>query len=761
MQKHYNYLDIDLDSKNYRKLRAMQGDTKSRYILVNLYSNNLAYDLSHCTVKIYGLKRDKTIFFNNAVVKNAKLGQFEIELTNQALAVPGELKVQILVLGTDGEKLTSSAFFIDVGESIIDENAIESTNEFGALTESLTKVNEWNGYFEETSGKIEEKYTERLNNVDSQLEHIAILPIKLTGETDDTLSIQRALDIAKSKGGGNVRIPYRFEKYVISSTLKISSCTTLTIDEGAIIKMADESNCRMIENINLSTVNDLTIKDKNITIIGGIWDGNEANQSEKWMGNDQVNGDGLVMPFLFSGVENLTLKDITVIEPKVYGMFACNIKNLNISNINIDVGDLSVTANQDGIHVMGPCENITIENCKIRSHDNFIAINADDVWHGRFCTMGDIKNVRIDNITVNNYDAGQGMLLLSANHKVHNVTVTNINGKAAYLSNIHTFDFGQGNFENITFDKCHIERNGNEGFPFINIFGNFGTLNLKNISMYGVDNNKNILMLQNRIHIHNTTTTNTNIKNLNIENLDFGSIGQVTNSSYYGAICVDNDVIIENINIDKMTAINNDIRYIPLEMYKCNVKNIKMMNLDISNAYHGYLYANKSTIENITIENSRLDEKSVYKIWYDNDGSIPKIKNLNVINSGLIYVRSKDYVENINITQKIVSDTIPNNENYYYPGQIINCKNPATTGFVGWVCTTFGCNIQDLWEPSTDYSVGDIVKSGNWFLKCIKGGVSGSSISVVEGDFNDGTVFWRYMFDNTAVFSKYGQLIKD
>ena len=171
MQKHYNYLDIDLDSKNYRKLRAMQGDTKSRYILVNLYSNNLAYDLSHCTVKIYGLKRDKTIFFNNAVVKNAKLGQFEIELTNQALAVPGELKVQILVLGTDGEKLTSSAFFIDVGESIIDENAIESTNEFGALTESLTKVEEWNGYFEETSGKIEEKYTERLNNVNSQLEH--------------------------------------------------------------------------------------------------------------------------------------------------------------------------------------------------------------------------------------------------------------------------------------------------------------------------------------------------------------------------------------------------------------------------------------------------------------------------------------------------------------------------------------------------------------------------------------------------------------
>lgn len=146
MQKHYNYLDIDLDSKNYRRLRAMQGDIKSRYILVSLYSNNLAYDLSNCTVKIYGLKRDKTIFFNNTVIKNAKLGQFEIELTNQALAVAGELKIQILILGTSGEKLTSSAFFIDIGESIIDENAIESSNEFNVFVEGLASLAEYDTY---------------------------------------------------------------------------------------------------------------------------------------------------------------------------------------------------------------------------------------------------------------------------------------------------------------------------------------------------------------------------------------------------------------------------------------------------------------------------------------------------------------------------------------------------------------------------------------------------------------------------------------
>lgn len=172
MQKKYSYITIDLDKKIYTKLKAVQGDSKSRYILVNLIDNNLYYDLSTVTVKIYGVKKDKTIFFNNATIVNATKGQFEIELTNQALAVAGDLKIQILILGPNQEKLSTFSFFIEVVESIIDDTAIESSNEFTALITSLSKLEEWNGYFEETSGKIEEKYTERLNTVSSQIKDI-------------------------------------------------------------------------------------------------------------------------------------------------------------------------------------------------------------------------------------------------------------------------------------------------------------------------------------------------------------------------------------------------------------------------------------------------------------------------------------------------------------------------------------------------------------------------------------------------------------
>lgn len=160
MKKHYNYLNIDLDKKIHTKLKAKQGDTKSRYILVNLISNSTYYDLSDCAVDIYGIKKDKTIFFNHATVTNAKQGQFEIELTTQALAVPGEIEIQILILGTNDEKLTTFSFFIDVEKTIIDDAAIESTNEFTALTEALSSVQNIDNRFREVDEQFNTKANE-------------------------------------------------------------------------------------------------------------------------------------------------------------------------------------------------------------------------------------------------------------------------------------------------------------------------------------------------------------------------------------------------------------------------------------------------------------------------------------------------------------------------------------------------------------------------------------------------------------------------
>ena len=233
MIKSYQYLDIDINKKIYKRLRAVQGDSKSRYILVSLYDNSKVYNLSNCSVKVFGCKSDKKIFFNYAIVTDVINGKFEIELTNQALAVAGELEIQILILGTNQERLTSFSFYIDVEKSIVNDGVIESANEFKALTGALSQVEEWNGYFEETSGKIEEKYTERLNNVDSQLEqntneikyitnnitYIGHFP-RLNGEIDDTQRLQRAINHAQSNGG---ILELGSEVYNISDTLIIEN----------------------------------------------------------------------------------------------------------------------------------------------------------------------------------------------------------------------------------------------------------------------------------------------------------------------------------------------------------------------------------------------------------------------------------------------------------------------------------------------------------------------------------------------------------
>ena len=209
MIKSYQYLDIDINKKTYKRLRAVQGDSKSRYILVSLYDNSKAYNLSNCSVKVFGCKSDKNIFFNYAIVTDVINGKFEIELTNQALAVAGELEIQILILGTNQERLTSFSFYIDVEKSIVNDGVIESANEFKALTGALSQVEEWNGYFEETSGKIEEKYTERLNNVDSQLEHITNISTTVSvknygakgdGIKDDTEAILNCFEYCTENG---------------------------------------------------------------------------------------------------------------------------------------------------------------------------------------------------------------------------------------------------------------------------------------------------------------------------------------------------------------------------------------------------------------------------------------------------------------------------------------------------------------------------------------------------------------------------------
>lgn len=149
---------------------TQQGDT-ARVLTFNILDKGVPFNLTGKTVRAKILKPDNTKCYNDLTITNATGGECDLKLTNQVLAVAGKVNCQLEI--KEGEELLSTIIFpIDVEPSIDINGAVESTNEFTALLNGIIKLDDWDKYFKETSGKIEEKYTERLNGIDSSLGEI-------------------------------------------------------------------------------------------------------------------------------------------------------------------------------------------------------------------------------------------------------------------------------------------------------------------------------------------------------------------------------------------------------------------------------------------------------------------------------------------------------------------------------------------------------------------------------------------------------------
>lgn len=152
--KYIKQLVIDIDKKNSEVIQSVQYDSNTRFLHINLVSNSMPFDISGCSVKVSGIKSDNTGVFNNCTVLNAKEGFVEVELTEQINAVEGLVKCELKIYDGRGV-LTTKQFNINVTPSVSNK-AIESSNEFGALTEALNKVNNIDNSFNNIELKINE-----------------------------------------------------------------------------------------------------------------------------------------------------------------------------------------------------------------------------------------------------------------------------------------------------------------------------------------------------------------------------------------------------------------------------------------------------------------------------------------------------------------------------------------------------------------------------------------------------------------------------
>ena len=149
-------IDINVDKKYLKKIVAKQGDVKSRYLLFRFFNDYGVINLNKSSVRIYIDKPDGNQIFNDLIIDKVN-NLAELELTTQALALSGILKCELFI-SEDSAILSNIPFEIEVVKTLKKDSAIESTNEFSALTEALKKIDNikyWEDKINENSVLLE------------------------------------------------------------------------------------------------------------------------------------------------------------------------------------------------------------------------------------------------------------------------------------------------------------------------------------------------------------------------------------------------------------------------------------------------------------------------------------------------------------------------------------------------------------------------------------------------------------------------------
>lgn len=133
MAKTYNKLNIEINQKVTDIITAVQDDTNSRYLDVQLFDNGTPINLTGQEVRIFLKKPDGTNIWNDGEITSATEGRCQFLLTTQTLAVCGVLETQISIWQNNEEILSTEVFKIFVTKSLRSSGSIESSNEYGSL----------------------------------------------------------------------------------------------------------------------------------------------------------------------------------------------------------------------------------------------------------------------------------------------------------------------------------------------------------------------------------------------------------------------------------------------------------------------------------------------------------------------------------------------------------------------------------------------------------------------------------------------------
>lgn len=316
------------------------------------------------------------------------------------------------------------------------------------------------------------------NKVETRQQYINVKDFGAVGDgvADDTAPIQQALNYENA----TVIIPEG--NYRITKTLVVSSHSIVQASEKARLFLCHSAEKK--RGVFLLSNRHTETGDVDITIQGGIWDGNYDGKNTTKPNDIFDSGAWSGTVLNFKSVKQLQLINLTVINSTVFHIRLCRIDGFQIENIRFSSEQLAF--NQDGLHFGGECRNGVVRNIIAtdgQTNDDLIALNADD------CTdraenfdliCGAIENIVFENIKAEN--CFTAIRFLSVRHPIRNIVVRNITcGCRVYAINM----------DGARYCKTPLFRE--EEYP--DGCGQIENISIENMEVYGCDNRDNPLIL--------------------------------------------------------------------------------------------------------------------------------------------------------------------------------------------------------------------------------------------------------------------------
>ncbi len=313
------------------------------------------------------------------------------------------------------------------------------------------------------------------------------------GGTDDTAALQSILDRAKD---GRTPVRLIMDGAALVTGLTVYSNTTIECPNPSCgFFLADGSNCPIIRNEYYDRWFDNSLINCNISIEGGTWNHNAPGQvhdlpvpPERDYPRQDVSEPHpwWVMAFMFCGVENFSMKNVTIRNQRTFAMAMKNWRFVNIDNVNIILDEYMPANNQDGLHFLGPGRFLSLRNLTGTAGDDIIALGPDEV-DGE----SSITDVMIDGLHMNHSDQGIRMLC-GRKGVLDRVLIRNVTGTYRGFGFIMNpwFDSESGGcYKNITIDTVDI-RADDQCYdympPFIfRLGGNMENITLRNVHYHG------------------------------------------------------------------------------------------------------------------------------------------------------------------------------------------------------------------------------------------------------------------------------------